>query len=254
MLSRGEIEEYARVTNLNIGQTEKDLLQHHVLSALGRFTRSDLVFKGGTCLHKIYGLDRFSEDLDFTAVRKFDNINSIERAGRDLSILGYKTNIRKAGKRGGRGAIRLLIEGPLFDGRDMSICSITISISTRGDLIKSPVTKKIVPVYPEVQPYVVSHMDIEEILAEKVRALLTRNKARDLYDLFFIRKRKIKPDKTMILSKLSYYDLKPKSSDLRKAVKSKRVLWSKELRPLLHGEIPKFEEVKKIVLKYIDVL
>jgi len=32
----------------------------------------NLVFKGGTALYKLYGLPRFSEDLDFTVIR---NVN-----------------------------------------------------------------------------------------------------------------------------------------------------------------------------------
>jgi predicted nucleotidyltransferase component of viral defense system len=66
MISRNELEEYAQIKKLNLGQAEKDYFQQIFLSILyGRFGK-ELIFKGGTALNKAYGLDCFSEDLDFT--------------------------------------------------------------------------------------------------------------------------------------------------------------------------------------------
>jgi len=47
-------------------QAIREITQEIVLAALGRtdFFR-EAAFQGGTCLRVLYGLDRFSEDLDF---------------------------------------------------------------------------------------------------------------------------------------------------------------------------------------------
>ena len=53
----------------------KEIMQKICLSALSRtdfFTK--IAFRGGTSLRLFYGLDRFSEDLDFT-FRKFKQVD-----------------------------------------------------------------------------------------------------------------------------------------------------------------------------------
>ncbi|MBM3303587.1 MAG: nucleotidyl transferase AbiEii/AbiGii toxin family protein [Candidatus Aenigmarchaeota archaeon] len=50
---------------------EKDYFQDLFLYHLCRKTNA-LVFKGGTALYKIYSLQRFSEDLDFSLLGKTD--------------------------------------------------------------------------------------------------------------------------------------------------------------------------------------
>ena len=47
---------------------------------------------------------------------------------------------------------------------------------------------------------------LDHIFAEKVRALLVRGMARDLYDLWFLLERGVKPDIELINSKLALYD------------------------------------------------
>ncbi len=66
MISRKELQEYAQIKKLNLGQAEKEYFQNIVLFILYEQFGKELVFKGGTALSKAYGLERFSEDLDFT--------------------------------------------------------------------------------------------------------------------------------------------------------------------------------------------
>ena len=70
MISIEKLKEIARLKDLHIGYAEKDYLLDLLLFLISRNTKDELVFKGGTCLSKIYGLDRFSEDLDFTIVKE----------------------------------------------------------------------------------------------------------------------------------------------------------------------------------------
>ena len=254
MLARAELKEFCRITGYALGQVEKDYLQHHILSYLGRRSGSSLVFKGGTCLQKIYGLDRFSEDLDFTATQNFNLKIALEHVGRDMETLGFPIHLNRSRRKGEKNSFRIMIDGPLFSGRDASRCSITVDMSTRGDLIKDPLTKKLVPIYTEITPYTVYYMNASEIMAEKVRALITRNKARDLYDLYFLIMKNVETDIETIQSKLSVYNIKLRRSDIPKAIENYKKIWTPELTALVSGSIPSFEEVSSIVRNKLEII
>ena len=69
MITKQELLKKQRSTNLPLSTIEKDYMLGLMLSVLYRHPklREQWVFKGGTCLNKIYIKDyRFSEDLDFT--------------------------------------------------------------------------------------------------------------------------------------------------------------------------------------------
>ena len=67
MIDRKELEEYAKIKGLNLGQAEKDYVQTIMLFILYQKYGRELVFKGGTALNKCFNLDRFSQDIDFTS-------------------------------------------------------------------------------------------------------------------------------------------------------------------------------------------
>lgn len=63
---REKIRDYNPVNALEQENVLQELMQHHVLaslSAAGLF--KEAIFQGGTCLRILYGMNRFSEDLDF---------------------------------------------------------------------------------------------------------------------------------------------------------------------------------------------
>lgn len=66
MISRQQLHSYTNLLGYSLGQVEKDYLQHLFLFYLYSEVSTEFVFKGGTSLQKCFGLDRFSEDLDFT--------------------------------------------------------------------------------------------------------------------------------------------------------------------------------------------
>ena len=45
-------------------------------------------------------------------------------------------------------------------------------------------------------------MDPKEIMSEKIRALMTRTKARDLYDIYFLVRKNVKLDTQLVAKKL----------------------------------------------------
>jgi predicted nucleotidyltransferase component of viral defense system len=97
-------------------------------------------------------------------------------------------------------------------------------------------------------------MDASEIMAEKVRALITRTKARDLYDLYFLIMKNVETDIETIRSKLSVYNIKLKRSDIPKVIENYKKIWTPELKALVSGSIPDYEEVSSIVRKKLSII
>jgi predicted nucleotidyltransferase component of viral defense system len=63
-----KIKEYGITSALDQENALQEIVQHVVLASLSRaglFSGAQAVFHGGTCLRIVYGMSRFSEDLDF---------------------------------------------------------------------------------------------------------------------------------------------------------------------------------------------
>ena len=76
----------------------REYLQHLILRELFEINILEkLVFHGGTALHIIYHLNRFSEDLDFHLLYKdlnFDLKSIIEKLISHLEIQGYEVSVK----------------------------------------------------------------------------------------------------------------------------------------------------------------
>ena len=86
MLLKSDLIKYKEVTGFNLGQIEKDYIQHLFLRNLYQKSTKSLIFKGGTALQKTYSLNRFSEDLDFTLIKKIDIENILKKVIKNLKI------------------------------------------------------------------------------------------------------------------------------------------------------------------------
>ncbi len=249
MLNKEDLSRYKSHLNFNIGQLEKDYLQHLFLLFLSRNIKDELIFKGGTALQKAYSLNRFSEDLDFTLLKEMNLDILIKRISKDISDFGFETRFEKLEGRGRNYRIR--IKGPLYDGTENTIASLRIEISLRKDLILKPDTKEIVPVYTDTQPYLILIMNTQEILAEKARAVLQRGKARDVYDIWFLLKKGVKPNYKLIEKKSEMLNLKFSRNIFINSIKNIRQVWEKELSGYL-SIIPDFKNVFKEIKEYFS--
>ncbi len=242
MITKDELKEYAKITNLNIGQAEKDYFQTILLFILYQEYGNELVFKGGTALKKCYGLDRFSEDLDFTCLKEID-IKKIENGLKRFNLeFESETNSYKEGLK-----IILRINGPLYVGIRNSLCKLVIDFSFRENVLLKPLIKSIGRFLEEIPQFDVFVMQEKEILAEKIRAIMTRNKARDVYDLWFLLNKNTSFDKEFVEKKLAYYKNKWDKKDFINKLMLKEIIWESELKPLLK-EVPKFNKVKENIL------
>ncbi|MFQ6107759.1 MAG: nucleotidyl transferase AbiEii/AbiGii toxin family protein [Thermoplasmata archaeon] len=244
-MNRKELRRYVGITGFSLGQVEKDYLQHIVLGALSRRLGGILVFKGGTALQKTGLLKRFSEDLDFTLVGDVSLDSLRDAVTGALETYNFAADVDNLVDDERTLGFRLTIQGPLFRDR-RSICTIRIEASRREEVSLPPRSTEIDPPYYDILPYVVEVMNLEEIAAEKIRAIYTRDRARDLYDLYRLTANGVRLREDLASEKLRFYDTKfDKGEFLRRCADvSKR--WREELESLLES-VPSADEVLKTV-------
>jgi len=169
------------------------------------FKDHEFRIQGGTCLRMAYGSPRYSEDLDFnSALDENEAYSALETAAKELEYFGIRAEVRnKRMSRSGFG-FTLSYRGPLYEGRDITKGLVRIDVSLRGEVVSEDrITVR--TEYDDVKTFVIGAASLDHIFAEKVRALLVRGKARDLYDLWLLMERGIKPE----LEKNWIKDLKP---------------------------------------------
>lgn len=188
MLTADKLHELAvkkETTELNI---RREYVQHVFLSYFYQQPQSaDVFFKGGTALHLIYLNPRFSEDLDFSTPRTdIDTIeDGIQNALIEVEREGIATGIAES--KPTTGGYLAIIKFHLAQDK----VSIQIEISSRDKKAQG----RVVTIASDfVSSYIVMMQREEQLVKQKMRALLERRKPRDFYDLYFIlRKEKMLP-------------------------------------------------------------
>ncbi len=244
-MNREELKRYLGITGYSLGQVEKDYFQHIILSAISRKMGASLVFKGGTALQKCGVIPRFSEDLDFTATRRISVESIRETVERVLRTYNYPCETDKMAEDERSAGFRIKIRGPLYrNGRGIS--TIKIDISKRENLILPPQSRVLSPVYSDILPYPIKIMSFEEIAAEKIRAIYTRNRARDLYDLYKLIENGVQIEIDVIDRKLEYYNMKFEPEIFIERCAESALKWEKELMGLMETVPPKDMVLEKI--------
>ena len=247
MLSRNEVNKYGP-PGFHLAQKEKDYVQHWVLTFLSREGFGG-VFKGGTCLQKAFGLPRYSADLDFNIDKDgepdFDAISAF------LSSAGFSGLVwKKAATTANSTSAKLRYRGPLYNGAHLSEGIILFDFSKREKIVLKPQAALITPPYPDLLPYQVRIMHWEEVAAEKIRAVMTRVSARDLFDLYFLLHKKTRLNRKLVETKLEYYDIALDFKQFKGRVEKLRGKWRKEMAVLTPGEAD-YETMAKQVLKEV---
>lgn len=183
----------------------KDRFQDILLAALYNSVDEAglLVFKGGTAIRKIYGIDRYSDDLDF-------NLN-LDKLDADAERFVYRLRDRCVATLSPLYDARMHIHeggGPSYGIdtalKDSNYKTVKIHIEISTEKVCLPSSEK--RVVTADATYFASVMDMNEMLAEKVRAVYTRrnidNIARDLVDIAFLKKLGGKFDLELVDKKL----------------------------------------------------
>lgn len=206
MIKVKEVRSFSEKLGVPALTIDKDWVLGHFLSGLfdNDYFQENLVFKGGTCLKKCYFENyRFSEDLDFTAIRiKRSKILSnlkkvIQKVESETGILFGKVEIKNQSFVDQLVAYACRIQFYGADHPDSKKIppqsrwqtSIKLDFTLHETICLNKEDRKIIHPYSDVLPcYYAVCYPIEEILAEKFRALLQRKYAapRDYYDLWYI--------------------------------------------------------------------
>lgn len=97
-----------------------------------------------------------------------------------------------------------------------------------------------------------SGMSLKEICAEKIRAIMTRKKARDLYDLqYLIEKKHILFNESLASKKLAYCNKKFTKKEFLEKAGQKKAYYEKELKNLVFDELPEFKKTLNTIKKWI---
>ncbi len=228
--------------NLPLHVFEQDYIQALFLHTLYKQSES-MAFKGGTYLKHAYGLDRFSEDLDFTLIQPDTNLtNHVKEMANDLSVFGLTATIDHIEEKPLSFCARLVYNGPLYTGSKRSQGHIQIELSKRNDIIYKPEWTRLFFPYPEMRVFPVLGLRKEEVLAEKLRALSMRRKPRDLYDIWFLLNQQVHIDSELFKKKM---DVVERSAVVSFMLTKKE--WDRDLATLLEHP-PSFEMVKKEVI------
>jgi predicted nucleotidyltransferase component of viral defense system len=256
---------------------DKDWALGHFIDAIFTVTelRQKLIFKGGTCLKKCYIPDyRFSEDLDFTSTdkeikltRKHLNeitsliqqrvempthIESLKELVYKDQLTGYEAIIKFWGSDHPRNETppppqrwltKIKIEVILYELMSFSVCDRDVT---------HPYSDKLTENASGVPCYC-----IEEVLAEKMRALIQRSYTapRDFYDIWYLSKHFTNIDYKAIVEafhkKMAFKGhtftgieqlINPEND------KQLSAAWKNSLAHQITGELTDFDRVKKDLL------
>ncbi len=130
-----------------------------------------MALKGGTALLFGYGLDRFSEDLDFDSNIKLNIVSKIRKI-LEKNTKNYDLRIVKDSD-----TVQRLRINYLKDGLERSL---KIEISFRSSFEEGDIC------YKEIDAKKIKTYKIQNLISQKINALINRTKARDLYDVNFL--------------------------------------------------------------------
>jgi uncharacterized protein len=186
MISERELRRIAGRVGLGVGETEHEYVVVCALDALSQTPLLGLTFclKGGTALRQLYFQDwRHSVDLDFSVLPTFSR--DLLRSGLEewLALIGQlhglQVTITDFHPANGMTRVRARCLGPLRHARPL-LLDITLDEPV---LLDPPRLSVITGPFSAPNPRVLSYA-LEEIMAEKLRSILQRGKARDYYDVW----------------------------------------------------------------------
>jgi predicted nucleotidyltransferase component of viral defense system len=172
----------------------REYLQNYLLLLMQKTKMNEsLYFVGGTALRFLYGIRRYSEDLDFTAGQEWQKSNLElfkQKINRELERAGYEFSISlRTEKTIQRMMVRfagLLHELGLSARREQKF-SIHVEIDNNPPLGWKG-KRTIINIHHAV---LIQHYDLPSAFASKLAAILQRpyTKGRDVFDLFWFRSR-----------------------------------------------------------------
>jgi predicted nucleotidyltransferase component of viral defense system len=173
-----------QTTELNV---RREYFQHLFLSYFYQQPLTDRIyFKGGSALRMLYHSPRFSEDLDFSS--SVTDIQALEEAilGTLAAVARENINPDIAESKTTTGGYLAIV---IFR-TDHDSVAIQLEISLREGEKRG---EAVMIASAFIPAYMVVALMREQLVDEKIQALLSRRKARDFYDLYFILRANLLP-------------------------------------------------------------
>lgn len=250
MLTQKQLEELSSHFQIDKTIVFRKYLQLLFLNYLYKEKDSQRIyFKGGTCLHLLYLSPRFSEDLDFSTdlpklkIKKIIKkvVEEIQKEISGISLIFIYS---------GQNSLRYKIK---YQGREFKY-PLTLRLDfILEKAILTPRVLKIETKFPIAFLSLITALNKEEILTEKIRAFLIRAKGRDIFDLWFLLSENISLKKNVLEKKLKPVKLKfQQELFLEKLKKYPQKIIERDLSPFLPRNyrriIPnlKKETIKKV--------
>lgn len=208
----------------------KEILQEIVLCGLSRGGFFDkAAFYGGTALRMFYGLDRFSEDLDFSLIRPDENF-SLESyfpaLKREINSFGFDVSIKEKKKTVTTPVKSAFVKANTREHLLLFFDNTTAEISPHNEVMKIKLELDTNP--PDCAtfqqefrllpaPYEINLYDEPSLFAGKIHAVIcrawkSRVKGRDLYDYAFYISRGSKVNLPHLMARLFQSDVQNVSS------------------------------------------
>jgi len=277
MLLKTRLQDYKNRYNARWEIIEQDYILSWILAGLVSVEelRETLVFKGGTCLRKCYFGDyRFSQDIDLSVIKNHESLeNSLHKYIEKSSFLAesfiqnqgegiyLQCSPYKEKKPHPEGQQAFLVQAKLPWHREF-LTKVYIEVSFGENLILPPSKRSIIHPYEECFDFSIASYDINEIVAEKIRALLQfskklhergwgRSRVRDYYDLWrilgFYKEDITKTDlPSLVIKKCSYKGIEFKQiEDIfdKKLMENAQEEWDLWLRDIVVSILPNREVV-----------
>ena len=243
MVTKDELIMIARRENVPLGMIEKDYVLSYMLKKIyGSHLKDKLAFKGGTALHKLYLHKRISIDLDFTEINKitFDELKSV--------IIDKEINSKIKDVNETDVSLKIVLSyNSLLNYPNYII----IDISRREKPIMDLVAINMKSEY--FKDIAVTTFQIEELISEKLRALIERKKPRDYLDIYYILDEKeINWKKTFEIAKKKLNAVNEKF-DIQKIIGDTDIvkeLWKQDISELV-ADIPPFDKVLQKITDFL---
>lgn len=233
----------------------KEELQDFILSFIFNNKQyKDLVFYGGTCLRKVYDLERLSEDLDFANPKSV----ILDKFAKDLTDYFHKTldykNVEVQTQLGdliSRRTVKFEILHDLgLSGYQSEKLHVKVEIAESSSKGSTKYKTQLTPYSNGINSFLINHYDLDIMMSGKIAAALTRIykkgdtgiliKGRDYYDLIWYLKKQIKPNEEYLKDLLGL-TLKETLLQLNEKVKQ---IDSKDLLTDLEGFFPNKEYIR----------
>ncbi len=199
MITKKQIEDLSKHFQIDEFTIMREYLQILFLTYLyGEKEADKIFFKGGTAIRLLFGSTRFSEDLDFSVLDTRASILKLVKRLEKLmqkELEHLKLILLYRGKNGLR--FRLKYENTDFKYPFVIRLDFNFTKSVGKKELSPLLTKFPISVFP-----LINHLSGTEILAEKLCAILTRSKGRDLYDTWFLLEKGVVVNKKLLEQKL----------------------------------------------------